>query len=161
MATKKKAASGGKRNLPAAPGRASTALAIPSSGPMPAGITVARRVTMPAIALKTEGQEKFFHIVDAMRVSQRRDEKSDKPPATICTVGDVLTGEMMVFIVPTVVKSNLERDYPDEGYVGRTFRIRNIGKKAGKSYNYHDFAIDEVTVDTEALKAATAAQAHA
>ena len=45
-------------------------------------------------------------------------------------------------LVPAVVKSTWERDYPDDSYVGKSFYIRNEGKREGK--RHIDFTVAEV-----------------
>lgn len=111
---------------------------------LPEGIKAVRRVTMPSLALKNPGDEKILCIADAMRVSAVKDKSEQKrEPATICSVGDVLTGEMYTYIVPAVVKSNLLRDYPDDSYVGKSFHIKNMGRR-NENQRYNDFSIIEV-----------------
>lgn len=120
---------------------------------LPEGVTVKRHVTLPSLAIKTAGQQKILFIIDAMRVSKITDKAGTdaegkaktREPATICTAGDCETGELVTFIVPAVVKSNLERDYPKDSYVGKSFVIQNKGKRS-EAQRYNDFAIAEVDV---------------
>lgn len=135
----KQASSSTEVALPSAPG---TAVAVPSS--LPEGIKVKRRITLPSLAIKTPGQGRALVIMDAMRVSKVKDKSEQKrEPATICTVGDMQTGEMFTFIVPAVIKGNLDENYPDDSYVGKAFWIQNKGKRT-ESQRYNDFELSEV-----------------
>jgi hypothetical protein len=130
--------------------KAFTPAPAPSGVSLPAGYKTARVVTLPSLVLKEAGQSVTVKILDAIRVSQvkgkpDKDGKEQKA-ADICTIADVTTGEQAILLVPAVVKSNLERDYVDEGYVGDVFFLRCDGKrKAGQRYN--DFTIIEVTTE--------------
>ena len=115
-----------------------------------AGFKVKKQVTMPSLSMK-EGQQYALRFDSAMRVSEVMDKKvkdGGKPrePATIANVTNVETGEAYVFIVPTVVKMNLERDYKDEAYVGCIFQITHKGKR-NTTQRYFDFAISELESD--------------
>jgi len=129
---------------------------------LPSGLKVVKRVTLPSLALKNQGEARALLFASAMRVSAIKEKKDaegrQREPATIADVGDVETGEQFIFIVPAVVKANLERDYgpstPDGAplYIGRVFYIRNEGKrKDGQRYN--DFTIVEVDASELTKKA--------
>jgi len=133
--------------------------AIGARAPLPAGIVITRRITMPSLVMKKAGVVAYLTIVDAMRVSTVKNKPvkdsdgKEKPlePATVCTVGDILTGEMYTFLVPSVVRENLKRDYPNDTYVGKCFLIENKGKR-NEGQRYWDFAIAEI--DASGLTAA-------
>jgi hypothetical protein len=59
--------------------------------------------------------------------------------ADLANVIDLLTGELCVLIVNAVLKSELERHYPGEGYIGRKFAIRraNPGGDTDKRYKVY------------------------
>jgi hypothetical protein len=133
---------------------------------LPAGVTIKRHVTLPSLAIKNPGQAEILTILDPMRVSKIKQKveldsagkpKAPREPATICTVGrhagehnpSAKTGQF-TFIVPAVVRENLERDYPADadgvvGYVGKSFYIVNCGKRT-ESQRYNDFQIAEADV---------------
>lgn len=120
-----------------------------TTGPvaLPANIRVKRMVTVPSLVLKNSGDKRVLLICDAMRISKVVDKKDTaREPATVCTVGDIETGEQFIFLVPSVVKSNLERDYPNDEYVGKTFYIECLGKR-NESQRYKDFRIMEVEAE--------------
>lgn len=135
-------------------GKAGTANAALENSPLvaftpaslPAGLKVLRTITVPSLVMKTAGMGVAMLIQSALRVSTVVTKTADgKPqePATICNVTNVETGEQFIFLVPKVVASNLERDYPDEGYVGKKFWIVNKGKRT-PSQRYNDFEIHEI-----------------
>jgi hypothetical protein len=143
-----------KKTTKAPEAQASTATAVATAAPLPAtavrlpvGVKIVKRITMPSLALKQAGVGRALYIRDEMRISTVKDKSTDKPrePATICTVADVETGEEFTFIVPAVVRENLQRDYPNGGYVGKTFWICNKGKRT-EAQRYNDFEIAEVDV---------------
>lgn len=112
---------------------------------LPAGIRVVKNVTMPSLTLKPN-EPHCLVFVSPMRISSvitKAGDGKDKEPATIADVGDVETGEAFIGIIPAVVKSNLERDYPNDGYVGKTFYIENLGKRT-QGQRYNDFRILEI-----------------
>lgn len=128
---------------------------------LPAGVKVKRHVTLPSLAIKAAGQTEILTIMDEMRIStikQKADATKPREPATICTAGKHGTGELVTFIVPAVVKSNLLRDYckpsgvqelsevKEHGYVKKTFMISNRGKR-NANQRYNDFEISEVEVE--------------
>ena len=116
----------------------------------PEGFKTKRVITLPTIVIKEPGTSRVLTLVDAFRISKVEAKPAADgtkvKPATICTATDAVSGEMGIFIVPTVVLSNLERDYPEEGYVGKTFHIANLGKRK-ESQRYNDFSISEVEAE--------------
>lgn len=121
--------------------------------PMPQGIVLKRRITLPVLVMKTLGEVRYLAIADAVRESKVpgkvNKEGVQEKPASICTVGDVETGEVFTFMVPAVIKSVFTQEYEGTDYVGRCFMIENLGKRAGK--RHVDFAVAEV--DASALTA--------
>ena len=112
---------------------------------LPAGFSVRKQITVPTLTLKDASGPRILTIGDAMRVSTYVDpdpKKAKEKPATVCGVTDEESGELFQFLVPSVVESNLRRDYPEDGYVGKTFRIQCLGKRPNK--RYRDFSIFEV-----------------
>ncbi len=116
--------------------------------PLPAGYIVRRAVTLPGIVLKKDGDCRCLRIDEAMHLSAAKmaatGEKGSKEmePATVCAVTDIVTGEQGNFVVPAVVKGNLDEKYPDASYVGLIFQITHNGKRPGK--RYADFTVLEL-----------------
>lgn len=119
----------------------------PTAFQLPAGMRVARVVTMPSLVMKNANEPRMLMIVSEMRVSNVKGKKlpdgTYEKPATVCDVGDIETGEQMIFLVPAVVAKNLDDVYPDGAYVGKTFYIENLGKRSA-SQRYNDFKIVEL-----------------
>ncbi len=70
---------------------------------------------------------------------------SDMAAAELAQIINLETGELRLLIVNTVLKSAIERNYPDESYVGKKFAIRRFPKLAGdgkvsKRYKAYDIA---------------------
>ncbi len=121
-----------------------------SAAKVPEGFKAKRVVTLPTIVIKEAGTARILKIVDAFRVSKVEGKPmadgTKQKPATVCTATDMQTGEMGIFIVSAVVQSNLERDYPEESYVGKAFHISNLGKRKD-TQKYNDFSITEVEAE--------------
>lgn len=149
--SKKKAA---KTTPPAKLTGESTALAIVPMK-VPEGVTVVRRLTMPSLVFKKDGEAHVLAIVDKLRVSsvpgKKKADGTTEDPATICTVGDCETGEMFTWLVPSVAQSVFERDYPGDEYVGKAFYVRKDGKREGK--RHIDYTIAEVDASALTRKA--------
>lgn len=131
------------------------AAAVGLSKPLPAGIVMTRRLTVPSLVMKTKGEVRFLAIADALRTSKVPGKMLKVPvkledgtiqthekPATICTVGDVQTGEVFTWLVPAVVQSTFVQEGEGDWYVGRCFMVENLGKREGK--RHVDFAVAEV-----------------
>ncbi len=115
---------------------------------LPEGARVKRVVTLPSLVMKTIGEARCLFIGDAMRASTVVTKKLDasgnpEKPATVCGVTDTETGEQFIFLVPAVVKSGFEQNYPNDDYVGKCFLIENLGKRKD-GQRHTDFRIIEV-----------------
>ena len=67
-------------------------------------------------------------------------------PADLAEVTDLATGELHLLIMNTVLRSELERAYPDQSYVGKSFAI--VGGKGvtkdGEPAKYKTYKILEL-----------------
>ena len=103
-----------------------------------------RRVTMPTVNPGIN-EPYFLKILDAFRVSTYVNpdpKKASEKPATICSVCNMATGEIALWLVGEVCVKNLEEQYPDAGYVNRIFAVQKLPKRPTK--RYHDWEIAEV-----------------
>lgn len=124
---------------------------VTQSATVPAAFKIKRTITVPSLAIKNVGQGYALKFDSAMRVSTisqkagtgKDGQTKQMEPATIANVTDVQTGEQYIYLVATVVKSNLENNYADESYVGKVFWICNKGKRK-ESQRYSDFEIQEI-----------------
>lgn len=107
------------------------------------GFRVAKQITMPVLKMEID-KLYALKITDALRVSTYKGEKDEKP-ADICGVIDMTTGALHTFLVPAVVKKNIEDNYPDNSYIGKVFAVQKLPKRPGK--RYFDFNIAEIEED--------------
>lgn len=91
--------------------------------------------TQAAPILKRDGTEKTAP-----------DGKPMVPPF-LCDIENLQTGEKQVIIMNAVLRSELERAYPNGDYVGRAFAIARTGKGGGVDNRYATFRIVELEVD--------------
>lgn len=103
-------------------------------------------VTLPTFKM-LEGGSYYFAFKAPIRTetSQQKDEngKMVDKPIDIAQVVNVETGELGQIVVGSVLKSNLEKSYPNAGYVGKAFEIVKQKGKEGKRYRtYTVYEID-------------------
>ena len=112
-----------------------------------------KQVTLPALAMKTEGAMYYLKLMDEFRISKVEGKVSadgtKEKPATICTAIDVASGVNYTLLVPAVVQKNLDQEYPGGAYVGKIFAIANRGKRSA-TQRYYDFDIAECALDAGA-----------
>lgn len=120
-----------------------------------------RQVTLGVLKLSSK-EPRYICIVDAMHVSadiapEQPAKDSDKPsakrkePATVAHALDMETGEEGVLICSAMIKSQLNREYPGDSYVGRGFELIST-KVPDKAYNI--VSIAEVEVPDDVVKTA-------
>jgi hypothetical protein len=73
-----------------------------------------------------------------------RDKDSMKPPYT-CNIVNLETGEFQYLIMNAVLLSEIERGYPDNSYVGKSFLIQRGKTITGK--RYRGYKIVEIEPD--------------
>lgn len=97
---------------------------------------VIRQVTLPTFKL-TVGIPFAFRVDAPMYVGKKlKDDKDAKrEPATIVNVTNLDTGEVGQLVLGAVLKGNLEEQYPEASYVGKSFAILKGEKREGKRYN--------------------------
>lgn len=114
---------------------------------LPAGFKVKRNVIMPTLSLAVN-VPLTLRIDDEIRVSTYIDpdpKKGKQKPADICSVTDMETGVTSILLVPSVMLSALERDYPNAEYVGCVFGVQKLPKRPGK--RYFDIQLVELEID--------------
>lgn len=107
----------------------------------PADYTI-EHVTRPLLKW-TDGKTYFFRIDSPIFQADRNEgEKDDKKePPFLYNAIDLTTGEEVQMIAPKVLHSELEKKYPDHGYVGRNFRAV---KTKLEDKRYSTFQISEL-----------------
>ena len=128
---------------------ATQSTAVAETGPAAPALKfkIAKRITMPTFNPGVNVPY-FIRADSEFRVSTYVDpdpKKASEKPATICEATNMETGEVVLWLVPEVVKKNLEEAYPDGGYNGRIFACQKLPKRPGK--RYFDFQIAEVELD--------------
>src|SRR5690242_19744057 len=96
-----------------------------------------RLVTLPLLKHEA-GQTRMLRIEVPFYVGKSVDEK--KGPATLTTVINLETGEEMTYIVSAVLQKNLEEQYPDAKYVGKSFAVAKYAPPEGKRYSLFNIA---------------------
>lgn len=71
----------------------------------------------------------------------------DMEPARLANVTDLDTGAVGQIIVPKVLESTLDEEFPNKGYVGKAFEIVKF-RDAGSKYN--TFNVSELVEDEPA-----------
>jgi len=107
--------------------------------------SVVRQVTLPQLK-QVEGQIVHIRITSPIYVSKvvakagakKADANSSDKPADLVNVVNLITGQACTYIVGAAVKGNLEEQYPDESYVGKSFAINKLPAPAGKRYKTYE-----------------------
>lgn len=101
-----------------------------------------RAVTLPVLKFdKTGKQARYVAILGAMHEGRKIDDNKD--PATLAHAVDMETGEEGLIICSTVLKKELNENYPGEAYVGRGFEVV-ITRDPEKKYNH--VTLSEVSI---------------
>ena len=108
---------------------------------LPAGFKVAKLVTLPLSKWKND-QPKFLQfdseIFQGKELTVNKG-KTEEKPADLANCVDLVTGEQVQIIVGAVLKSTMEEEYPQGGYVGKAFQITQH-RDPGKKYNTYSIA---------------------
>lgn len=98
--------------------------------------TVKRKVTVPTLTQK--GDEVIaFKVNGPMYQGKEIPGKDGKPAmaaATLVPVLDLNTDIEKVYVVPAVLKSQWEQEYPDNSYVGKSFMCQKMPVEQGKRH---------------------------
>ena len=105
------------------------------------GFKVTRKITLPLLSTKDGGQY-AVQLQGKFYVGKEITQKGEvaKKPAIMVDVIDLLTGQLMQMICPTVLKANIEEAFPDDSYVGKCIAFERFAKKEGKNYNTFSLA---------------------
>lgn len=99
-----------------------------------------RAVTRPVLSLKP-GTPIYVFIQGSMHTGEKIDGGSEadraKAPPTLMHVEDLSTRDSKIVICPKVLQGELDKNFPDETYVGKCFEISTIkpDEARGKKYN--------------------------
>ena len=104
----------------------------------PDDLTVLRHVTVPVLQLPLNSPI-ICKIRDAVHRSDIEDSRYPDA-ANVCQI-EAPSGDVRVLIIGTVLGAALDREYPDQTYVGRWFRIAKLQRVEKR---YADYAIAEI-----------------
>lgn len=108
-----------------------------------------RAVTLAVLKLDAKGgTPRYILALGPMRESESVDK--DKGPATVMHALDMETGEEGIVICPTVLRQELNKVYPGEGYVGKGFEIV-LTRVPDKRYNIPTITEVAVPEESEAI----------
>ena len=113
------------------------------------GFKIAKYVSVPMLEVP-EGMSFICQLFDKVKElepieGQKRKFKDSKHYASTIKAPN---GEARLFTWNTVFKSEMEKNYPDDSYVGKWFQITRLPIKRGK--DYATFAINEIEPYAEA-----------
>jgi len=99
------------------------------------------RVTRSTMKLEPE---KSFYLKISSRINEsaspgkKNADGTERKRANVMFATNMITGEEVQIVVPTVLHSNLLTLYPDHSYVGRAFEITRHAPGNGKDYSTFD-----------------------
>lgn len=103
-----------------------------------------KAVTLPTIKLEVDAT--YYITFDSeirteKTIEQTGPDKGKEKDIDIATVINAETGQQGNIVIGAVLKNEIERAYPEAGYVGKSFEITKK-KVAGKRYN--NFEVFEI-----------------
>jgi hypothetical protein len=104
---------------------------------------VINHVTLPLFRLDENPRHLRFDV--PYYVGKVVDDKKDPP--TMCKVTDMETGELGEIILGQILKEKLTEHYPNDGYVGKIFKISKTAPEGARKYSL--FHIAEVEEEPE------------
>jgi len=108
----------------------------PVKGFDPSAYKSVRKVTKSFLRLEVD-VDRFVRIDGEIYEGKKLSKKEGKDamePAHICDITDLTTGEIAQLMLPSVLLSVLNEEYPEHSYVGRAFKITKRAKKEGRRY---------------------------
>lgn len=120
---------------------------------MPTGFAVAKYVSIPMLEVPP-GQAFIACMVDKVRVLPPLMDENGNPRARkikgdhFASTIKSSNGQARLFTWNTVFRSEMEKAYPNDSYLGKWFQITRLPVKAGK--DYATFSIVELTREGEA-----------
>jgi len=97
------------------------------------GFKVKRLVTLPL--LKPAIDKEFYILIQEPIFKGKELKGSDMEAAHLVNIINLETGQEMQLIANAVLRSTLEEEYPEAGYVGKGFALTKEAKPSGKKYN--------------------------
>jgi hypothetical protein len=111
----------------------------------PANIKVVKNVTLP-ILKQEDGKTYYIKITGPIFTGKEikgEGKEAKEKPADLANIINLETGEEMQIIMNTVLKSNLEEMYPENGYVDKMFATT---RSAIDGKRYKNYSIQEIEI---------------
>ncbi|MDX1939681.1 MAG: hypothetical protein SFU99_03970 [Saprospiraceae bacterium] len=100
---------------------------------------VVKKVTgVPFLKIETH-KPVYVRFTSPITVGQMK-----KKEAFFSTVDNMETGEVMKLLVNKVLSRQLNENYPNDSFVGKTFEIIKGEKKQGNENAYYEFELTEI-----------------
>ncbi len=110
----------------------------------PPKFKITKHVTLGQLKLSIN-KPAFVKITAAMYEGKKVENSKYDGLPTIMEVIDLMTGQPMETVVNTVLASTFDEEYPEAGYVGKTFQITKLPKVGEKKY--HPFEVLEIELE--------------
>lgn len=108
------------------------------------GKTITLKKVVNRVLLRhKDGQTVFFTVKTKVRTGKEI-KGSTMAAAQLVTVEEATTGQEMEYIVNAVLLGLWDDEYPNGGYVGKSFAVYKEGKAPGKRYS--NISLSEITV---------------
>jgi hypothetical protein len=119
----------------------------------PSNVKVAKQLIYPTLKIEPDAVN-FVKVLEPMSEGRQIEEEGNgkRGPATILKVTVLhagpkheLNGKDAQIVANKLLVGTLRDSYPDDNYVGRSFRIvKSHDKKKGKNGDYYTFSVDEI-----------------
>lgn len=111
------------------------------------GFVGTKHVTLPTLSLKDEGTIVTLRFESPIRQGKNINPADEKEAAHVANVLNLDDGALYQIVLAKQLRGTLEEEYPNDGYVGKIFRLENTGKKKGgkSAEGYNVFKITEGT----------------
>lgn len=113
----------------------------------PKAVKIVRQLVFPTLQLKP-AEAVYVTIKSKIEVSKSTVQKKGaeaRKPASVMQVIDKMDDKEKTIVVNKVLEGTLNEQYPNDGYVGRSFMIKkSADKKKGDSGEYFNFDLNEI-----------------
>ena len=93
-----------------------------------------KSIVVPVYSFKNRTSG-FFLTQSAIRMKKSEDEEGKEKVTPLMRIVDLETGEECDMIVPTLLMSELQENYPEDSYAGKKFEVAvSASPKEGKRY---------------------------
>lgn len=109
-------------------------------------VKVKRNVTLPVLR-QHDGRPIAVQFDSPIKQAKKLDgDTSDRNPPKVASVIDLSSGELMTLICNAAMVSALEREYPDEAYVGKQFAMVSMKRPHKGERSLREYSIREIEI---------------